>query len=159
MIIDLLHQQPAEMEVQFQNLERAVKLILNLSNGKDIPGCKIIAQGFVWDIVVVFWNSLKCIQTLISFLFPSVCAVHRRSHIWRSKSHVDSLSKSTQTEDRHISQRKCWRVSCQPTSSLGTGHRHPEGPAAGLHTYMANMCTRINTYTHTRIQIPDWHVG
>lgn len=62
-------------------------------------------------------------------------SVHRRSYVWRGESHVHSLPEFKKTEDRHLSQGQCRRVSCQPTSSLGTGHWYPESLAAGLHTF------------------------
>lgn len=78
-------------------------------------------------------------------------AVHRRADIRRGESHVHGLSEFKETENRHLSEGQRWRVSRQPTSPLGTGHRHPESLAAGRHTQMREASP------HTHMHAPTSH--
>ena len=105
------------------------------------------------------WNALKFRGDAFSsavvngasvWVICSLFAVHGRSNVWRGESHVHGLPESKETEDRHLSPGQRRRVSRQPTSPVGTGHRHPESLAAGPHTWME---TSQRTRTHSLMRV------
>lgn len=91
-------------------------------------------------LLLKFIDFYHNIITASDWLVCSLFAVHGRSDIRRGESHVHSLPEPKEAEDRHLSQGQRRRVSRKPTSSLGTGHRHPESSAAGRHSLYIETC-------------------
>lgn len=94
-------------------------------------------KGHVVHIGKMSWGYSQ----LPLFYLTPVSSVHWSSDLRRRQRHGDGLSEPSTATHRHLSPRQRWGVPGQPARPLGSGHRHPEGAAAGPPTHTQHFHT------------------
>lgn len=88
-------------------------------------------------------TEIQClwIHFFFFFLLIFICnciSVHWSAHIWRGDCHGHCLPKSEKAAHWYLAQGERRRVSGEPSSTLGSGHRHPESLTAGIQSRFHN---------------------